>query len=110
MKNTSLEHILFLDIETVGIVQSYNQLNERMRQLWDKKAERLRDTAEQTPEESYKKAGIYAEFGKVICISVAFLKDDKLRIKSFCNEDELVLLENFAGLLNTYFSKNHHRL
>ena len=110
MKNISLEHILFLDIETVGIVQSYNQLDERMQKLWDKKAERLKDTAEQTPEATYKKAGIYAEFGKVICISVAFLKDDKLRIKSFYNDDELVLLENFAGLLNTYFSKNHHRL
>ena len=110
MGNLSLEHILFLDIETVGIVQSYNQLDEQMRQLWDKKAERLRDTAEQTPEETYKRAGIYAEFGKVICISVAFLKDDKLRIKSFFDEDEIVLLENFAGLLNTYFSKSYHRL
>jgi len=110
MKNSSLEHILFLDIETVGIAQSYNQLDERMRQLWDKKAERLRDTAEQTSEEIYKRAGIYAEFGKIICISVAFLKDDKLRIKSFFDDDEIVLLENFAGLLNAYFSKNHHRL
>jgi len=110
MKNSSLEHILFLDIETVGIVQSYNQLNERMQHLWDKKAERLKDTPEQTPEQTYQKAGIYAEFGKVICISVAFLKDNKLRIKSFFDDNEKVLLENFAELLNTYFSKSHHRL
>jgi len=105
-----MEHILFLDIETVSTAEMYNQLDVRMQQLWDKKVEKLKLTEEQTPEQYYKNAGIYAEFGKVICISVAYLKNNVLRIKSFHDEEEKTLLQNFADLLRKYFSKNHSRL
>jgi DNA polymerase elongation subunit (family B) len=110
MKQQSFEHILFLDIETVGAVESYSQLDEQMKQHWDKKSQWIKYTEEQTPEQLYSRAGIYAEFGKVICISVAYLKDETLRIKSFVNEDEKKLLQDFAKLLNNHFSKNYHRL
>ena len=105
-----MEHILFLDIETVSTAETYEQLDVRMQQLWDKKVEKLKLTEDQTPAQCYKKAGLYAEFGKVICISVAYMKNNILRIKSFHEEDEKILLQNFADLLRKYFSKNHHRL
>jgi hypothetical protein len=104
------EHILFLDIETVGAVAEYQQLDAKMKSLWDKKAENIKKKPEDTAETCYEMAGIYAEFGKIICISVAFLKEGTLRIKSFADEDERTLLENFATLLNNYFHKPYHRL
>jgi DNA polymerase elongation subunit (family B) len=105
-----MEHILFLDIETAPIAESYSQLEPRMRQLWDKKSEKIKTTEEQTPEQLYQRAGIYAEFGKVICISVAYLSKDEVRIKSFIHEEEKMLLQNFINLLNRHFSQDHHRL
>ena len=105
-----MEHILFLDIETVSTVETYEQLSVRMQQLWNKKTKKLKLTENQTPAQYYKNAGIYAEFGKVICISVAYMKNNVLRIKSFHNKDEKILLQDFANLLRKYFSKNHHRL
>lgn len=110
MKQQLFEHILFLDIETVGAVESYAQLDEQMKQHWDKKSQWIKHTEEQTPDQLYSRAGIYAEFGKVICISVAYLKDETLRIKSFVDKDEKKLLQDFAELLNNHFSKNYHRL
>ena len=104
------ENILFLDIETVGAAASYSLLDAQMKSFWDKKAGQIRKDAEDTPENSYQKAGIYAEFGKIVCISVAFLKDGLLRIKSFANEDEKIILQSFANLLNSYYYKPHHRL
>lgn len=110
MKQQSFEHVLFLDIETVGAVESYSQLDEQMKHHWAKKSQWIKHSDEQTPEQLYSRSGIYAEFGKVICISVAYLKDETLRIKSFINEDEKTLLEDFAVLLNNHFSKDYHRL
>ena len=104
------EHILFLDIETVGAVASYNQLDPQMQLLWSKKADKIKKDPEDSPEKCYQSAGIFAEFGKIICISVAFFKDGLLRIKSFANHDEAQLLQEFTALLNTYFSKPYHRL
>jgi len=105
-----MEHILFLDIETVPMVETYSLLDARMQQLWDKKAEKIKQTEKQTPDQLYKNAGMYAEFGKIICISVAYVKKEQLRIKSFNDLEEKAILQNFANLLNTHFSKNHCRL
>ena len=105
-----MEHILFLDIETVSTAESYSEMDVRMQKLWDKKAEKIKQPEELTPEQLYKNAGIYAEFGKVICISVAYLKNEVLRIKSFNNQEEKTLLQNFANMLCRHFSKSHHRL
>ncbi|MDR1180488.1 MAG: 3'-5' exonuclease [Bacteroidales bacterium] len=110
IEKNNMEHILFLDIETVSITESYFQLDARMQRLWDKKCERIKKTEEQTPEQLYQRAGIYAEFGKVICISAACFRGDKLRVKSYINEEEKILLQKFSDLLNKSFSENHHKL
>ena len=99
----NFEKILFLDIETVPMVEHYDLLPERFRLLWDKKCEFLRKDEDETPDVLFKRAGIYAEFGKIICISTGFFAKDQFRIKSFYGEDELDLLKGFAGLLEGYF-------
>ena len=105
LENINLENILFLDIETVPAVSSFEELSERMQKLWEHKAERLRKTETETAAELYRRAGIYSEFGKIICISVGYLHHNEFRIKSFSNHDEKQLLLDFSLLLNTHFNK-----
>jgi len=115
LEKIDIENVLFLDIETVPAFAEYSQLNERLQKLWNKKAERLSafntvpdETV--TPEQLYARAGIYAEFGKIICISVgAFLKGE-FRIKSFSGDDEKVLVSEFAELLNKRYNRPEHLL
>ena len=111
LKNLNLEHILFLDIETVPAVAKFNELHKKFRELWEKKAEQLRRfEPEATADELYERAGIYAEFGKVICISCGFIKGNQLRVKSFFGDDEKQLLKDFATLLNSHFNTEDHLL
>lgn len=111
LNNLKLDKVLFLDIETVPQESSYEDLSERMSSLWDKKAKQIvrKDEETQSAEEIYNRAGIYSEFGKIVCISVGMIhgEDNNLefRLKSFYGDDEKKLLEEFATLLNTYYSK-----
>lgn len=97
--SSSLSDILFLDIETVPLNPSYQDIPEELRDFWNKKAETLIKNPEDTPETIYQRAGIYAEFGKIICISVGFVDRNILRIKSFYSDDENLILTQFAALL-----------
>ena len=100
------EAILFLDIETVPMVSRYEEMPERFKTLWDKKAEtltrggRLTPDEETSPDQLFSRAGIYAEFGKIVCISTGFIRQGSLRIKSFYGEDEKALLQEFNGMLH----------
>jgi predicted PolB exonuclease-like 3'-5' exonuclease len=102
-----ISSILFLDVETVPLVYNYRDLPEETKRLWDTK---FRYPTAEKPEESYKKAGIYAEFSKVVCISVGFFNNGAFRIKSFYRSNEKALLEEFAALLNKYFNKKESLL
>lgn len=104
MNYIRLEKLLFLDIETVPMCASYEELPERFRPLWDKKASFLRREDGDTPATLFPRAGIYAEFGKVVCISFGMMMDGNFRIKSFYGEDEKQVLTDFANLLETRFS------
>lgn len=105
------ETVLFLDIETVPQQPNYESLSETEQPFWNRKAELLKKSADDTPASLYPRAGIYAEFGKIVCISAGFFsKDGSFRIKSFAGDEEQKLLTDFAGLLNTYFNKPEHRL
>ncbi|MCF0200961.1 MAG: 3'-5' exonuclease, partial [Bacteroidales bacterium] len=93
--------ILFLDIETVSQEKNYETLSERMQKLWDKKAAVLNKHNEEiSPAAMYDRAGIYAEFGKIVCISVGFFNGERFRLKSFYGHDEKQLLNEFAEMLN----------
>ncbi len=107
LQNLDLTKILFLDIETVPQVGSYNDLEETTRSLWDDKASKL-SREESTGEEMFERAGIYAEFGKIICISVGYfvLREGghrEFRMRSFYGDEEALLLREFADLLNNHF-------
>ena len=107
-----LENVLVLDIETVPLNANYNDLNERWKALWSKKAARI--APDQTAEEAYARAGIYAEFGKIVCIGIGvyyYQGDDlKLKIKSFEEEDEKVLLMQFSQFLSRHYNKKDQYL
>lgn len=109
-----LDKILFLDIETVPETYLYTDLNETTAHLFDAKNARFR-TDEKTFNEVYnEKAGIYAEFGKIVCISVGFVKSTAtgrtIRMKSFYHEDEETLLRQFSRLLEDNYNTPMHRL
>lgn len=108
----NLENILFLDIETVPLFKDYNQLEAIDQELWEQKT-RFQRKDEITGEDFYERAGIYAEFGKIICISVGFFSSNQgersFRIRSYHGEEKELLL-NFKNLLDRYFYKSRHLL
>lgn len=108
--NLNIENILFLDIETVPMVAGYELLPENFKKLWDKKSERIKRDETDTPDKLFQRAGIYAEFGKIICISGGYLKNGNFRIKSFFGENEYELLKEFAELLDNYYTGSNNLL
>jgi hypothetical protein len=112
LSKLNLEHILFLDIETVPEEKSFTDLSEEKMKLWEEKSSYKRKD-EFTAEEYYDRAGIWAEFGKIICISVGFfkIKSDarSFRVTTFSGGEEK-LLKDFSNLLETHFYKPHHLL
>jgi len=112
IRKLNLEHILFLDIETVPEKKNFKDLPEEKQKLWDDKSKYQRKE-EFTAEEYYDRAGIWAEFGKIICISVGYFKNADnnrhFRITTFYGE-EMKLLQDFSKLLEIHFYKPHHLL
>ena len=109
-----IKNILFLDIETVPCSPSFEDLNITFQNLWTEKTAWQRKE-EYTPAEFYKlKAGVMAEFAKIICISVGYLfvekNENHFRIKSFYGDDEKQIINDFNELLNSQFSKKQHQL
>ncbi len=108
----NLEDILFLDIETVPETQYFSELDETKQELWESKS-RYQRKDEFTPEEFYDRAGIWAEFGKIVCISVGYFNFQgqrrMFRVTSFYG-DEITILKDFKNLLITHFSQTKHLL
>jgi len=106
----NIHDILFLDIETVPAYADYSGLSGQMKELWDHKASLLKKSDDDTPETLYNRAGIYAEFGKIICISAGFFNPNtkknvrEFRMTAFYGDDEKQLLHDFAALLNKHFN------
>lgn len=104
------QKVLFLDVETVPQFPDYNQVPEQTRKLWDHKCERIKQNETDTPGTLYERAGIYAEFGKIVCISVGFFNKGIFRVTSFADKDEKILLQGFAAMLDKSFFKSNHLL
>jgi predicted PolB exonuclease-like 3'-5' exonuclease len=113
LNKINLQNILFLDIETVPEQENYNNLSDLSKELFSKKTQYQRKKEDITSEEFYERAGIWAEFGKIICISVGYFTLEKnlyhFRIKSFYGEEKDILL-SFKDLLDNYFNKPEHLL
>ena len=103
LEQYKIDNILFLDIETVPQERSFDDVPESLKGLWDKKSKYFRSD-EESAGDVYQRAGIYAEFGKIVCISVGFIvvsgNERTLREKSYAGHDEKALLNDFAAMLN----------
>ena len=110
LQKINLHNVLFLDIETVPLAPEYDQLAEEEQLLYAEKTAYQRGE-DITPEEHYQRAGIWAEFGKIICLSVGYFAPNSparnYRIKSFTG-NEKDLLVAFKSLLEKYFNLNKH--
>lgn len=113
LENQDLKNVLVLDIETVPQYATYEELPEEVKDLW---AYKMRNTISEivSVSETYERAGIYAEFGKIVCISVgAFYTENdklKLRLKSYYGDDEKVILSEFSEMLNKAYTKEEHTI
>jgi 3'-5' exonuclease len=116
LETVNIENILFLDIETVPMVPGYEDLPENFRILWDKKAETLmmndRNSGKEHkyPADLFSRAGIYAEFGKIVCISTGVLRNQSVWIKSFYGDDEKKLLREFSEMVSKASGKKFNYL
>jgi len=101
-----LQNILFLDIETVSQQEDYHALPDEWKELWNVKSSSLLKYYEaETNESIYPRAAIYAEFGKIICISCGVIQGNSPRrmvLKSFASDNEKEVLEPFIDMLNKW--------
>lgn len=113
LENIKLDKVVFLDIETVSQKEHFDELDDKWKRLWEHKAKFL-IREEETAEDLYSRAAIYAEFGKVICVSVGVLRQvngqRQFRIKSFYGSEEKKVLKSFADLLDSKFCSNDYLL
>jgi uncharacterized protein YprB with RNaseH-like and TPR domain len=114
LTKVQVEKILFLDIETVPQTYSYQDLDEKTRELFNAKT-RFSQSEEKSFETLYnERGGILAEFGKIVCISVGMVRENNLnktiRLKSFAHDDEETLLKQFKRLLDEHYNSPSHIL
>src|SRR6187402_1061676 len=105
LDNLVLENVLVFDIETVSQTDDFNHLPDHFKELWEIKVRKLLKEGEVTADSFYERAGIYAEFGKIVCISAGYFKRNEsgalqFRVKSFASDDETEVLLGFKNLLD----------
>ncbi len=116
----NLGNMLFFDIECVPQQSSFYDLDDGMKALWEKKVSGAwrnpQDGEEIKADESYEnRSGIYAEFGKIIVVSVGYFTKTgdgtrQFHVKSFAGDDEGKVISSFFELLNTSYDKTFHLL
>lgn len=107
-----LKDILFIDIETAAQHAQFEDVDERLKKHWERKASFLKNEKELSAAEMYvDRAGIYAEYGKIVCISFgAFYEENdelKLRVASLCGDDEKQIISDFIKIIEKHRAKNN---
>ena len=102
------DRILVLDIETVPQFVSFEELPELWKVLWTDKISKTMPENFSAAEMYEQRAGIQAEFGKIICISTGYFYTDKggrlcFRVKSYAGNDEQKLLEEFITAVHKFY-------
>lgn len=113
LRKVNLEKVLFLDIETVAGEKEFGNLDDTTKKLYLDKNRYIIERDGLSDEQAYEKAGVFAEFGKIVCISVGFVQEGmekKIRLKSFYGDDEKQLLKEFSDLLNSHYNTVQHIL
>lgn len=102
-RDTDKENIVFLDIETVPQKADFAEVAEPMQKLWDEKLTRQRLLKEnESSADAWGRAGLYAEFGKVICICVGFFEKDTFQLRAFSGDDEKQVLKDFSAFIEQF--------
>ncbi|MCZ4695907.1 3'-5' exonuclease [Ancylomarina euxinus] len=113
LDDIKIEDLLFVDIETVSGEADFDKVSPKLQDLWEKKSNYFR-SEEQTASDVYPRAGIYAEFGKIVCISTGVIvkKGDGKHfiVKSYYGHDEKQLLADFREMLDRFCSKPRKNL
>lgn len=102
LEQYDLNNLMILDIETVPQYSNHDYLPDNLKKLWDSKTQFQRK--EESAEEFYERAGIWAEFGKIVCIAVGIFTKGKttgLRVKSYAYHNETEVLIKFGDLLRS---------
>ena len=111
MQNIVLENLLLIDIETVPQRPTFDLLNDDWKKLWEEKTLRSLPDFTTAAEFYPQRAGVMAEFAKIVCISIGyFAKQERklqLRLKSFFDDDEKKLLQDFIATINIMEAKNN---
>jgi predicted PolB exonuclease-like 3'-5' exonuclease len=111
MQNIILENLLLIDIETVPQHPSFEGLSNDWKQLWEEKTQRSLPDFTSAAEFYPQRAGVMAEFAKIVCISIGYFTKQgnvlQLRLKSFFGDDEKKLLQDFITTVNQMESKNN---
>ncbi len=114
LKKLKLEKVLFLDIETVPETYKFSELDEKTAELYLQKNKYLIERDNLSEDEVYQRAGVFAEFGKIVCISCGIVSETpngkEIRMKSFASDDEKELLIEFKNLLDKHYNSPYHSL
>lgn len=104
LRDIPTRHFVAIDIETVRIVEKYEDLSDEWKSAWEYKNKQSGEVPffEELSDSWEKTASLYAEFSKVCAVSVTFLSknEDKLLCKEFFGTDEQVLLSQLGDFLN----------
>jgi len=102
LREVRLENIVFLDIETAPVVEKLEQ-GTPIYDAWKYRMQRKIDKDEEvTMEDSFvNDAGIYAEFSRIVCITVGMVKEEsRIILKTYRDSDEKELIQKFMADLN----------
>lgn len=114
LEKVQMEKVLFLDIETVPQVYDYSDVEDKPRELFEAKTRFLQKDDKTFGQLYDERAGIFAEFGKIVCISVGYTNvkstGRQIRLKSFYHDDEETLLRQFKKLLDEHYNTPYHIL
>jgi predicted PolB exonuclease-like 3'-5' exonuclease len=110
MQNIELNNLIIIDIETVSEKNNFQNLDEHWKYLWEEKVKRTLPENTTVSELYEQRAGIMAEFSKIVCISIGYFKKEgglQLRVKSFYGHEEKELLQNFITTVNQMAAINN---
>lgn len=107
LNDIRLDRLLCVDIETVPAAPDFDSLSDEMKALFELKSGSRVPEGKSLADHYLDRGGIWAEFGKAVCVSVGFLRQGKdgrqFRVKSFAGDDEAKLLREFADLIGSHY-------
>ncbi len=107
-----LENFLVIDMETVTVSKDFDALEQSWQHLWREKATRSLPQHTTLAEHYLQRAGVMAEFAKIVCISIGYFKNEggstQFRIKSFFDVQERDLLQHFVAVVTQFRAVSNH--